>query len=95
MTDSAYAVQVCYDDNYGYIRANGLSISPEISINSFRNFHQLALKISTYYKWAKVGLECTSRDSFSAIAGVKIGSFDINFSTEWTVTKLTNATALN
>jgi hypothetical protein len=60
-----------------------------------QGFYNSAVKVSSYYKWAKLGVEYNLRNSFSAIVGAQLGNFDIAVSTEWTNSELTNFTGLS
>ena len=56
---------------------------PEISLNTIQDFHNVALKVSSYYNWAKLGVEYNLKNNFSAIVGARIAKFDLTISTEW------------
>jgi len=62
------------------------TLIPEISLNTIQNFHSTALKMSSYYKWAKLGVEYNLRNNFSnfsAIVGARLAKFDLTISSEW------------
>ena len=40
------------------------TLVPEISLNTIQNFHSLAFKVSSYYKWFKFGAEYNFRNNF-------------------------------
>ncbi len=72
-------------------KGGDFAIIPEISYNTLSGFHSAAIKVSSYYKWAKLGVEYSARDAFSAVVGASIGNFDLSLSGEWTISKLTNS----
>jgi type IX secretion system PorP/SprF family membrane protein len=71
-------------------KKHDLTVIPEFSFNTMQGFHRTDVKVSSYYKWAKLGIEYNLRDSFSTIVGAQLGNFDIAVSTEWTNSKLTD-----
>lgn len=81
--------------NFRTKRDDGFSISPEVSINTIDGFISTAFKVSTFYKWAKLGVEYTNRSQFAVVAGARIKSFDVSLSTEWTVSELTTANGIS
>jgi len=76
-------------------KKHDLTIIPEVSLNTMQRFYNTAVKVSSYYEWAKLGVEYNLRNSFSAIVGAQLGNFDIAFSTEWTNSELTNFTGVS
>lgn len=68
----------------------GIVLIPELSLNTTQGFYSTAIKLSSYYKWAKLGLEYNLRNGFSAVAGASIGQFDVFLSSEWCVTQASN-----
>tara|TARA_B110000305_G_scaffold158963_1_gene175805 strand:+ start:11839 stop:12651 length:813 start_codon:yes stop_codon:yes gene_type:complete len=76
-------------------KKHDLTVIPEVSLNTMQEFYNTAVKVSSYYKWAKLGIEYNLRNSFSAIVGAQLGNFDFAVSTEWTNLKLMNFTGLS
>ena len=76
-------------------KKHDLTVIPEVSLNTMQEFYNIAVKVSSYYKWAKLGIEYNLGNSFSAIVGAQLGNFDFAVSTEWTNLKLMNFTGLS
>jgi len=72
-------------------KSGDFAIIPELSYNTLGGFHSAAVKVSSYYKWAKLGVEYSARDAFSTIVGARIGKFDLSLSGHWTFSKLSNS----
>ena len=71
------------------------TLIPEISLNTIQNFHSVAIKMSSFYKWAKLGVEYNHRNNFSAIVGARLAKFDVLISTEWINSQLNGITGLS
>ena len=74
------------------------TLIPEISLNTIQNFHSTALKMSSYYKWAKLGVEYNLRNNFSnfsAIVGARLAKFDLTISSEWINSQLNGISGLS
>ena len=71
------------------------TLIPEISLNTIQNFHSAALKVSSFYKWAKLGFEYTHRNNFSAIVGARLAKFDVSISSEWINSQLNGISGLS
>ena len=69
---------------------NDLVLIPEISYSTLSGFQRMEFKVSSQYKWAKLGLEYASRDGFSFVTGAQIGQFEALFSSEMIISPLTN-----
>ena len=65
-------------------KEHDLLVIPEISLNTMQESYNAAVKVSSIYKWGKIGIEYNLRNGFSAIAGVQLANFDLAISTEWT-----------
>lgn len=74
---------------------HNFTMIPEISLNTIQNFHSIALKVSSFYKWAKLGVEYNLRNGFSAIAGARLAKFDVTISTEWINSQLNGMSGLS
>jgi hypothetical protein len=71
------------------------TLIPEISLNTIQNFHSVAIKMSGFYKWAKLGVEYNHRNNFSAIVGARLAKFDVSISTEWINSQLNGISGLS